>query len=48
MEFKEATLEERHMYYKKEWKIKDLPDFLIDSLKYREFGFDHDGNGPNL
>jgi len=46
MEFREATLEERHMYYKKEWNIKDLPLFLIDSLKYREFGFDHDGNGP--
>ncbi|MCD6126816.1 MAG: DNA primase catalytic subunit PriS [Methanomicrobia archaeon] len=46
MEFKEATLEERHLYYKKEWKIKDLPPFLIDSLKQREFGFDHDGNGP--
>jgi DNA primase small subunit len=46
MEFKEATLEERHMYYKKEWNIKDFPDFITDSLKSREFGFDHDGNGP--
>jgi DNA primase small subunit len=46
MEFTEATLRERHMYYKKEWKAADVPSFLIDSLQYREFGFDHDGNGP--
>ncbi|MEA1992838.1 MAG: DNA primase catalytic subunit PriS [Euryarchaeota archaeon] len=47
MEFKEASLRDRHMYYKKEWSVKDLPKFLRDSLQHRELGFDHDGSGPN-
>ncbi len=47
MDFKEATLRDRHTFYKKEWSIDAVPDFLLDSLQYREFGFDHDGNGPN-
>jgi len=44
--FKEATLEERRIYYSEEWKPGDVPDFLSNSIGYREFGFDHDGRGP--
>ncbi|MEE8402784.1 MAG: DNA primase catalytic subunit PriS [Candidatus Hydrothermarchaeaceae archaeon] len=44
--FRQATLEERKIYYNEEWKIEDVPDFILDSLSKREFGFDHDGSGP--
>ena len=44
--FKEATPEERRIYYREEWKPGDVPDFLAESIGYREFGFDHDGRGP--
>jgi len=42
-----ATREERRIYYKEEWDIKQVPDFIIDSVENREFGFDHFGKGPN-
>lgn len=45
--FKPATLEERRIYYREEWDIKQVPDFITDSIENREFGFDHFGNGPN-
>lgn len=45
--FKQANLEERRIYYKEEWDIKQVPDFILDSIENREFGFDHFGNGPN-
>jgi DNA primase small subunit len=45
--FKQATLEERKIYYKEEWDIKKVPGFIVDSIEYREFGFDHFGRGPN-
>lgn len=45
--FKQATLEERKTYYKEEWDINQVPDFIVDSIENREFGFDHFGRGPN-
>ncbi len=45
--FREATLAERKLYYTKEWSPKKLPEFLIQSLENREFGFDHTGEGPS-
>ncbi len=45
--FQPATLEERKMYYSEEWNINDLPDFIKTSIDKREFGFDHNGEGPN-
>lgn len=46
-EMREATVEERKRYYRKEWSLKDLPDYVLHSLSLREFGFDHDGSGPS-
>lgn len=45
--FVPATPEERKIYYEEEWSKKDLPDFIVNSIEQREFGFDHDGSGPN-
>lgn len=45
--FKQATLEERRIYYKEEWDIKQVPNFITDYIENREFGFDHFGRGPN-
>lgn len=45
--FSKATLKERRQYYREEWSSKDLPDFITNELKKREFGFDHNGRGPN-
>ncbi|MGZ7117481.1 MAG: DNA primase catalytic subunit PriS, partial [Methanobacterium sp.] len=45
--FKQATREERRIYYKEEWDIKQVPDFILDFVENREFGFDHFGRGPN-
>ncbi len=46
IEFRQANREERRIYYNEEWKIEDVPDFILGSLSKREFGFDHDGTGP--
>ncbi|MGB9937165.1 MAG: DNA primase catalytic subunit PriS [Methanobacterium sp.] len=45
--FKQSTVEERKQYYKEEWNINQVPDFIADSIENREFGFDHFGRGPN-
>lgn len=45
--FRQATLEERRKYYREEWEVKKVPDFILDSIENREFGFDHFGRGPN-
>ena len=45
--FREATPAERRLYYTKEWSAKKLPRFLLETLEYREFGFDHTGEGPS-
>ena len=45
--FSKATLKERRQYYREEWSTKDMPDFILKDLKKREFGFDHNGKGPN-
>lgn len=46
MKFLAATPEERREYYLREWSVKQLPDFIVSSIKKREFGFDHWGDGP--
>ena len=45
--FSKATIKERRQYYREEWDPKDLPDFISNDIKKREFGFDHNGRGPN-
>ena len=45
--FSKATIKERRQYYREEWDPKDLPDFISTDIKKREFGFDHNGRGPN-
>ncbi|MHC1605425.1 MAG: DNA primase catalytic subunit PriS, partial [Candidatus Methanofastidiosia archaeon] len=45
MEFKPATPEERRIYYTKEWKPKDVPEFIVKDIKEKEFAFDHIGKG---
>ncbi|ASJ15314.1 DNA primase catalytic subunit PriS [Thermococcus radiotolerans] len=45
--FREATLKERKLYYSKEWSPAKLPDFIVETLENREFGFDHTGEGPS-
>lgn len=47
MDFKEASLRERKIYYHEEWKEKDVPGFIVERITEREFAFDHDGNGYN-
>lgn len=47
MDLKPASPEERRRYYRDEWDVKDVPDFILKSLIEREFGFDHMGRGPN-
>lgn len=47
MELKPAQPQERRRYYREEWDVKDVPDFIRNSLIQREFGFDHMGRGPN-
>jgi DNA primase small subunit len=44
---KPATPEERRRYYREEWDVKEIPDFITKSVNKREFGFDHMGRGPN-
>jgi len=45
--FQEATPQDRKRYYKKEWKIENIPDFIRENIHLREFGFDHTGQGPD-
>jgi len=47
MLFREATPKERKRYYTREWSAKKLPEFLVETLSRREFGFDHTGEGPS-
>ena len=47
IELKPASNYERKIFYREEWDVKDVPDFVMDSLTSREFGFDHFGQGPN-
>jgi DNA primase small subunit len=42
-----ASPEERKRYYREEWNIKQVPEYIIHSIQEREFGFDHVGRGPN-
>ncbi|NJE86086.1 DNA primase catalytic subunit PriS [Thermococcus sp. CX2] len=45
--FREMSKEERILYYRTEWDAKKLPEFIIETLENREFGFDHTGEGPS-
>jgi len=45
--FREVTPEERRAYYQGEWSAEMLPDFIVETLENREFGFDHTGEGPS-
>ncbi|MCL2114733.1 MAG: DNA primase catalytic subunit PriS [Methanobrevibacter sp.] len=45
--FTQATIKERRQYYREEWSEKDLPEFIVEEIQRREFGFDHYGKGPN-
>jgi len=45
--FREATPEERRRYYREEWSLDDVPEFILETLQQREFGFDHRGEGPS-
>lgn len=45
--FSKATIKERRQYYREEWSVNDLPEFITKDIKKREFGFDHNGRGPN-
>ena len=47
IELKPATNYERKLFYKEEWDVNDVPEFVLESLTSREFGFDHFGKGPN-
>ncbi len=47
MDLKPAKPNERRQYYREEWDVKNVPDFILKSLIQREFGFDHMGRGPN-
>lgn len=44
---KPASVAERRRYYREEWSIEEIPDFIKNSVDRREFGFDHIGRGPN-
>ena len=45
--FGKSTLTERRKYYREEWSIKDVPEFILEEIQKKEFGFDHNGTGPN-
>ncbi len=47
LDLKPASREERRQYYREEWDVKNIPDFIKKSIDKREFGFDHFGRGPN-
>jgi DNA primase small subunit len=45
--FGESTSGEQRRYYRSEWSLKEVPDFILEGIESREFAFDHDGNGPS-
>ncbi|HHY00489.1 MAG TPA: DNA primase catalytic subunit PriS [Methanothermobacter sp.] len=47
MYLKPTSPDERRQYYREEWDVKNIPDYIRESLIQREFGFDHMGRGPN-
>ncbi|CAB49106.1 DNA primase catalytic subunit PriS [Pyrococcus abyssi] len=47
MLLREVTKEERKEFYSNEWNAKQIPDFILQNLDKREFGFDHTGEGPS-
>ncbi|MFP4005939.1 MAG: DNA primase catalytic subunit PriS [Candidatus Hadarchaeia archaeon] len=44
---RKARPEEREEYYREEWSVDDVPDYILHNLSLREFGFDLDGTGPS-
>lgn len=47
MNFLPASPDERKAYYTEEWDKNSIPDFILATIKEREFGFDHAGEGPS-
>ncbi|WP_297497536.1 DNA primase catalytic subunit PriS [Thermococcus sp.] len=47
MLLREVSKEERKLYYRDEWDADKIPDFILNTLELREFGFDHTGEGPS-
>lgn len=47
MKMRMATPEERKKFYAEEWDRREIPDFVLNTLSMREFGFDMDGTGPS-
>lgn len=45
MDFTEATPMERMAYYRDEWDPNGIPEFIANTIRSREFAFDHDGTG---
>jgi len=45
--FRQVSVRERKLYYSREWRVSMVPSFIRETLKMRELGFDHDGNGPS-
>ena len=37
--FSKATLKERRQYYREEWSVKDLPEFIATDLKKKRIWF---------
>lgn len=42
---REVMFEERRFYYLGEWDVKKLLEFIVESIEWREFGFDYMGEG---
>jgi len=47
MLLREVSKDERKLYYRGEWSAKKIPEFITKTLEFREFGFDHTGDGPS-
>ena len=45
--FGPSSLQERRRYYREEWSPNNVPNFILDEIIKKEFGFDHNGTGPN-
>jgi DNA primase small subunit len=45
--FGQATRSEQINYYRSEWSPGGLPSFITEDIEFREFAFDHEGNGPS-
>lgn len=44
---KEASFKQRMKYYEELWNVEQVPSFILENIKNREFAFDHNGSGFN-